>query len=197
MQRRVRAGMTAAMLLTALVGCSEDGNVFIKNNTGTEFVGEINGRGFALSGFESIELTVKIGTRFLIFGPNEKDVVFEGESCTKFPFREMVTVEGGTTRDVGISPDAICVRIQNQGEFEVEAVYQRDHGTFDWGESLISSSLFTTESLELRLAPGRYDYLMVDACDDSTVSLSDSTDVIRGTIRWVVHQTGTGGCPLP
>lgn len=187
----------SALLLTALAaagGCSTDGTVVIQNETATELSGEVDGRGYALSGYESIELTIKIGTRTLIFGPDTKDVSFSGESCTKYPFQETVTVTDGDPLRLNVQPDAVCIVLQNQGEFPVDRAYQRDHGETDWGPSLIDEPLYTTEAIRRRLAPGTYDFLLIDTCDDSTM-FATGDELTRGSIQYVVHVSGLDGCP--
>jgi hypothetical protein len=183
--------LLAAAASTA--GCSTEGGVVIQNETATELVGELDGRGYALSGYESIEMTVKIGTRALVFGPDSKDVVLTGESCTRTPFEQIVTISRGDPRRIVVQPDAVCAIFQNQGEFAVDRVFQRDHGDADWGENLVDEPLFTTESFRRRLAPGSYDFLMIDTCDDSTL-LATGEDMVRGTVRWVTHVAGQDGC---
>lgn len=193
--RSTRYAVLAIAALAGGSGCARDGSVLIKNDTGTEFVGELNDRGFALSGFESIQLSVKIGTQILIFGPDTKDVTLSGESCTKFPFSETVTVESGDTRQVTIQPDAVCVILQNQSERVVPTVQQRDGGATDWGPNLLEAgdTLFPTESIRRRLAPGLYDFRLIDDCPDTT-TFSAQSELIGGTIQWVTHVAGQEGC---
>jgi len=183
----------ALALVTVTVGCSTDGVVVIHNQSNTDFVGAINDRGIALGGAESIELSVKIGTRVLFFGGGEKDVIFEGESCTRTPFSETVTVEQGEEIDVFIQPDAVCLVYRNDSAWNVEAAYRRTAGTSDWGESEIGGTLFAAEAEFQRISPGSYDFLMVDECGDSTTVL-DRT-LVAGQRIDVAH-TGAkdGGC---
>lgn len=194
--RTISTAALVALVLGTLAGCARDGSVLVKNDTGTELTGELNGRGFALSGYESIELSVKIGTQVIIFGPDSKDVTLSGESCTKFPFSDPVTIKSGDTRQVTIQPDAVCVILQNQSEREVLTVQQRDEGQADWGPNLVDDMLFPTESIRLRLAPGRYDFRMIDDCPDTTLFIA-SDELTRGTVQWVTHVAGQNGCPVP
>lgn len=183
----------ATALLAATVGCSTDGVVVIHNQSNTDFVGAINDRGIALGGAESIELSVKIGTRVLFFGGGEKDVVFEGESCTRTAFTQTVTIEQGEEIDVFIQADAVCLVYRNDSAWNVDVAYRRDAGTADWGESQIGGQLFASEAEFQRIEPGAYDFLMIDECGDSTLVL-DRT-LVAGQRIDVAH-TGApdGGC---
>jgi len=177
--------------LAVSTGCSVDGTVTIRNESGSEFVGLLEGRGIALSGNESIEKTIKVGTQVLLFGPDEKTVVFEGEGCTRTPLRQDVVVRKDDVQVVTIEPDAVCVTYRNDSQYDVTEVYMRDADAVDWGSNLVEI-LYPSTTLTIRVAPGIYDFLMVDECADST-GLDDSI-VIAGDRRDVTHR-GLVSCP--
>jgi hypothetical protein len=120
-------------------------------------------------------------------------VILEGESCTRSPLTQEVTIEQGEHQDIFIQPDAVCVVYRNDSAWDVEVAYRRPAGTTDWGDSEIGGRLFASEAEFLRIEPGSYDFLIIDECDDSTMVL-DRT-LVAGQRLDVAH-TGAldGGC---
>jgi hypothetical protein len=184
-------GVVALVILLGASGCALDGTVTVRNESGTEFVGSLDGRGIALSGAESIQKNIKVGTKVFFFGPDEKTVEFEGESCTCFPFRRDVVVKDNGNTVATIEPDAVCVIFRNDSQYEVIETVMRDADATEWGPNLVDP-LFPSTTLTLRIAPGIYDFLMVDECGDST-EVQDAM-VISGNRRDVTHR-GLESCP--
>jgi hypothetical protein len=213
-ERRVRRGGPFAVLfaLSAICGCSVDGDIIVQNRTQTQLTGSLGTRGFALAGSENIRFTLKVGTRVLLFGPDEKDVELTGESCTRARFAQIVTVKAGETQTVEIFPDAACAVYQNEGDFEVSEARYRPTGTATWSENVLADPLFFATVTRFRLPPNAYDFLMVDVCEESTLVIADSMwipifsggdttyvwgpDSMRaGDSRWIVHRNHGQGCP--
>jgi hypothetical protein len=180
------------LCVVAATGCDTDGSVTIRNQSGTQLTGTIDDRGFSLSGFESIEISIKVGTQFAGFGPTEKEVLLEAESCTRRPFSTMVTIERGDNTDVSVGADATCVLMENQSEYDVIEMHRRLAGTGDWGPNRIDDPLSVAENVTWRLDPDIYDFRMIDECEDTTVVLSDT--LTAGTRRFVVHTGNNDGC---
>ncbi len=130
----------AAAIGLALCGCAVDGTVTVRNSSGTEFLGTLNGFGFALSGSESIEIPVKIGTRMLFIGPDTKEVTIEGESCTRTPFSDVIRVRSGDTVVYEIEPDASCIVWRNDAQSaDVTSAFRRDAGPLQ-GASIVEEA---------------------------------------------------------
>ena len=184
--RTTAALALAASVLFVAAGCSTDGTVKITNRSGTQFLGSIDNRGFALSGNESIEFTIQVGDQFLFFGPDSKDVPIEGESCTRFPFTGMVSVRGDDITTFTIQPDAACLVFENEVECELDQIYMREVGTSDWGDNLAVRELEIGEVEQLRVLPGIYQYLLIDTCGDSTETVEPDT-VLVGRSEFVRH----------
>jgi hypothetical protein len=212
-RRARRGGVFAALLaLVTICGCSTDGDVILQNRTQTQLTGSLGTRGFSLAGNENIQFTIKVGTRVLLFGPDEKDVELTGESCTRAPFTTTVTVKAGETQTVEIFPDAACAVYQNEGDFEVREARYRPTGDAAWSENILDEPLFFATVTRFRLPPNAYDFLMVDVCEESTLVVADSMwipifshgdttyvwgpDSMRaGDSRWIVHYNHGQGCP--
>jgi hypothetical protein len=177
-----------ALVVGLATGCSSDGQVSITNNTGTLLSGELNDRGFALSGFESIQLTVKVGTRVLFFGPDEKRVDLVMESCTLFPQTTSIVVISGETQSITVQPDAVCINAENQGTFDVLEVSRRnvtDDPDAEWEIIDIGGPLNANESIAWRLEQGLYEVRHVDECEDTTIVAIDAS--VLGTEAYARH----------
>ena len=168
------AGLAAVLAVT---GCTTDGTITIENQTSTEFVGTFGNRGVALSSFEYITFNQKIGTRFLLFGPDEKEVILSGEGCTRTPISVLITLKNSSEVRYAIKPDAVCLSVANNGVFIVDAVYLRQSGTSDWGENRLSGLLPQQSSTSWRIAPGLYDFLVTDTSGDSTIVVPEWIEV--------------------
>lgn len=179
------AALPLAGLCLALTGCSKDGDVVIRNRTGVNLDGALDNRGFGLTGFGSIELSVKVGSSFLFIGPDTKTVALTAESCTRFPFSQEVEVRANELTEVTIEADAACIVFENESEFAVEGIYVREQGDTDWGESIIATPLPERSTLRRRFAVNQYEYLLVDECQDLTFAPGDT--IYAGRVLFVRH----------
>ena len=186
MPRRLLFATLAVGLAAGTLGCSKDGDVFIQNRTGDELSGSIDNRGFGLTDFGNIELSIKVGSSFLFFGPEEKDVILEGESCTLFPFSRTVRIRANARTEVEILPDATCIVFENESEWRVTDIFMRTEGETDWGKSIIAAPLPERSTIRRRFSVEQYEFLLVDECQDSTYVEGDS--LYTGRILFVRHR---------
>ncbi len=191
MRARIRQSRPIALapILLAVVGCATDGTVTIRNATESEFVGSLDERQLALSNGESISFNLKIGTRFLFFGPDEMEMTLSGEACTRTPFSVNISIKSDEETVHVIRPDAACLSVENHGIYLVDGVYFRPTSTPDWGPNQLPALIPQLGVANWRIAPGLYDFLVVDTNNDSTLFFPklDSIPIFTpGDTTWVI-----------
>jgi hypothetical protein len=89
--------------------------------------------------------------------------------------------------DGAVRHDRAPLRVVNSTDFAIEGLYLSAMATGEWGANLLTGALGPGEELELDVACGRYDALIVD--EDGLACELVRVDLCRGEPRWAIRDT--------
>lgn len=89
--------------------------------------------------------------------------------------------------DSAARTDRAPLRVVNSTDFAIAGLYLSAMSTGEWGANLLTGALGPGEELELDVACGRYDALIVD--EDGLACELPRVDLCRGDARWSIRDT--------
>jgi len=140
-----------------LIGCSQEGDLSVHNDSGPDLEVNMDGSSYLLDDGDTVTKRIDLGRKF-IFGPDEQGILVWGEGYCKLPFEDVVVVDDGRNAVYSVYGDAGYIDICNETGFTVE-LYLSPSIDNSWGDpvELVPSSYCTLWMLE----EGYWDMLAV------------------------------------
>ncbi len=191
--RREHVLVTLAVLAlsAALIGCSQDGDLTIVNDSASKFSGTLKGERIVIEPDKSITENIYIGKTFAFIGPDEIDVILAGKAWTKREFIEEVTVKSGETTTYRIVDDAGACYIQNMYGDIITAIAIKRCTDQEFGPNLMEREINTGRGFLLQLDEGCWDVHIIYSLQVYHYYIEDMPMQIGGIIRIYWHPDST------
>lgn len=161
---RIRIGALLVLVVAAaaFAGCSEDGDLVIKNECQTEFEGYVDNVFVQIAAGDQTSQTIYIGKTLLIVGPSDIDVDIAGSAKTKRPFIEKIAVKSGETTTYVIDDDAGALQFQNAYKLQINEIRVKLHDNEEFGDNLLgkNQALAPGTARAFQLDGGTWDVLV-------------------------------------
>ena len=179
------AGALIALTIfsAGFVGCSQEGNLVIKNHTATEFTGLVDGIRVNIDSGGKYETTVYIGKRLGgVVGPNEFPVMISGSATTKRPFSSELAVYSGRTTTLLLVDDAGALEFTNRYSRSVNKISARPCGGGAFGGNLLDRSIIAPNAVAIiQLDEGCWD-LEINYDRDELIDVVAGIEIELGRI---------------
>jgi len=170
----------ALILVLILAGCTQEGEIGLRNRTGGGASVDIDCSGYYLHPGELIVREIEIG-RKCVFGPDETRVLVSGEGDCLFYFSDMVRVRDGEQTVLSLYGDAGLLTVMNDTPYALD-LYLVDCSSMDWGSPC--DHVPAGGQVTWKLSPGCWDVLgeaagfadasasfNINVCDDSVFQI--------------------------
>jgi len=127
----------AIMFLALLSGCSEEGNLVIKNEGATEFTGYVEDESVIINPGSSYSTSVYIGKTLVVIGPTDLTVTITGSAATKRAFSEDVAVASDETTIYRIIDDVGALNFTNAHFLQVNTVSMKMCDSTEFGPNVL------------------------------------------------------------
>lgn len=121
---RIRIGALFVLVVAAaaFAGCSEDGDLVIKNECQTEFEGYVDNIFVQIASGDQTSQNIYIGKTLVVVGPSDIDVDISGSAKTKRPFVDRIAVKSGETTTYSIVDDCGALQFQNAYSLQINEI---------------------------------------------------------------------------
>lgn len=183
---RIRFGALFVFLSAgALLGCSQEGSLVVKNDCQTEFEGYVDNRLVEIAPGDQVSMSVYIGKKALMIGPNDIPVEISGSALTKKPFVESIVIGSDETTIYSIVDDVGALIFQNAHNLQINNISVKNCDSLEFDEGLLTKNqvLSPGTSKLIQLGEGCWDILV----DYGRESLLDTVTGIPGSIGQIIR----------
>jgi hypothetical protein len=121
-RKGIRALCAIAALVAGISGCSQQGDLVVKNEGASTFQGTVEGTAVTIDPGASYRTSIYIGKNLFVVGPTDIGVIVEGFSATKKEFSSEAWVKSGETTTYPIIDDVGAVSFQNAYSLQVNGI---------------------------------------------------------------------------
>ncbi len=188
---RIRFGALLVFFVAAGIssGCSQDGDLVVKNDCQTEFEGYVDDQFVEIAPGDEVTMNVYIGKRALVVGPTDIDVEISGSAWTKKPFVESVTIQSEEKTVYSLVDDVGAVIFQNAHSLQINEISVKQCDSLQFGESLLSKTQVLSPGTAklIQLEEGCWDILVNYGREQLLDTVTGIPDAIGQVIRisWV------------
>jgi len=188
-----RYGMWGLILLlisvVGLSGCSQEGDLIVKNKGATEFQGSVENEHVTIDPGDSYTKSIYIGKSLAVVGPSGISVAISGSCPTKRAFSDEIYLMGDETTIYEINDDVGAVDLVNSYYLKINEVSVKLCSGTAFGSNLLdpASSIAPGTTKVIQIDPGCWDILLnygrdelLDTVTAIPIALGDEI-----TIPWV------------
>lgn len=139
---RIRIGALFVLVIAAaaFAGCSEDGDLVVKNECQTEFEGYVDNIFVQIAAGDQTSQNIYIGKTLVVVGPSDIDVDISGSAKTKRPFVDKIAVKSGETTTYTIVDDCGALQFQNAHSLQINEISVKLHDGDTFGDNLLGKN---------------------------------------------------------
>ena len=169
------------LLTVIFVGCSQKGWMKITNDTNGKLDVSINDTDYEIADGEAKQWYWELDHN--IFSHETISVRVSMEGIFKLRYSSTYKVKAGNTTPITVTANAGAVRINNNSQYIISAVYIGPSDTPVWGNNYLNGNLFPEQSIAYRIQPNDYDVRVeisesdIILYDDITVTRDYYTDI--------------------
>jgi hypothetical protein len=187
--KHIGALFTIFVVVLGLWGCSQEGNLVVKNECATEFQGNVDNHPVVIDKNMKFKTTVYIGKTLAVIGPKDINVVIRGGAWTKKDFTEEVPIKSGGTTVYRIVDDIGACDFKNAYNLSVNALSVKRCDSTHFQPNLLDKNqkLSPGDRKLIQLDAGCWDILVDYGREDSLVTVAGVQIRIGevDTIKWV------------
>ncbi len=161
---RIRIGALLFFFIAAgaLFGCSQEGNLEVKNDCQTEFEGYVDNQFVEIAPGDNVKTTIYIGKKAFVIGPDDIEVEIIGGARTKRSFTATVTVKSDETTIYSITDDVGALVFQNAHNLQINGISVKLCDSLQFGDNLLpkNQALSPGTARLIQLDEGCWDILV-------------------------------------
>ncbi len=160
--KNIGALFAIILIAVGLSGCSQDGDLIVKNETSTEFQGYVEGKSVVIDRGMEYRTNIYIGKTLAVVGPKDINVTISGSAWTKKSFTKEIKVTSGETTTFSIINDTGACAFSNNYHLPVNAVSKKDCDSTEFDLNLLEKgeAILPAGWKVLQLDPGCWDILV-------------------------------------
>lgn len=199
--RGVRGLVFLFVSVGALSGCSQEGDLIVKNEGSTEFRGIVEYEDVTIDPGDSYSKTVYIGKSLAIVGPTGISVTISGSAPTTRAFSSEIYILGDETTTYEIHDNAGAVDLANRYHLKINEVSMKLCSDATFGPNILdpASSIAPGTTKVIQIDPGCWD-ILVNYGRDELLDTVTAVPIEVGdeiTIPWVPGYVYTPPTPSP
>ncbi|MGD1047867.1 MAG: hypothetical protein ABR899_03815 [Candidatus Krumholzibacteriaceae bacterium] len=177
------------VFIAAILGCSQEGNLVVKNEGASEFKGTVENTAVIIDPGMSYSTSIYIGKTLAIIGPTDIKVSIEGSSITTRPFRDVIEIKSNETTLYPVKDDVGAVNFSNTYSLAVNQLQIKRCDSTTFGPNLVEANhtIGPGTTTPLQIDPGCWD-ILVNYGRQGLLDTVESVPVDVGTIiriAWV------------
>jgi hypothetical protein len=202
---RIRIGALLIFFAAGVFpGCSQEGNLVVRNDCQTEFEGYVDDQFVEIAPGDEVAMSVYIGKKALVIGPNDIDVEISGSAWTKKPFVESISIQSDETTIYPLVDDVGAIIFQNAYSLQINDISIKQCDSLEFGEGLLSKTQVLSPGTAklIQLDEGCWDILVNYGREQLLDTVTGIPDAIGQVIRisWIpgyTYQPGGRADKLP
>lgn len=185
--KNTRALLAILAIAASLVGCSQEGDLIVKNDATTEFEGYIDKQYVMIAPGDQYSATIYIGKTLAFVGPKDLNVVVSGSAWTKKSFSEEVQVNGGEQATYVVNDDVGALNFKNNYNLSVNELRVKPCDSTTFGDNLLAPGhdLSPGDEILVQLPAGCYDIQVnfsreeiLDTVEDVALEIGQVIDML-------------------
>jgi hypothetical protein len=158
----IRALCAIIVFAIGLAGCSQEGNLVVKNEGATEFQGYVENTQVTIDPGASYSTSVYIGKTLVFIGPTDLTVTISGSAATKKAFTEEVQIKSDETTAYPIIDDVGACSFTNAHFVQMNAISIKMCDSTTFGPNLLQQGhpIPPGTTRVLQIDPGCWDILV-------------------------------------
>ena len=197
----IRALCAIAALVAGLSGCSQQGDLVVKNEGASTFQGYVETQSVTIDPGASYKTSIYIGKNLVVVGPTDIGVVVKGSSETKKEFSTEVWVKNGETTTYPLVDDVGALNFRNAHSLQVNGIQLKFCSATEFGENLVpkNHTIAPGTTKGIQVEPGCWDVL-VNYGKEELLDTVQSVPISVGeivTIAWVPGYVYTPSASSP
>jgi hypothetical protein len=185
------------VIVLGMWGCSQEGNLVVKNECSTEFQGEVANQPVMIDSNMEYRTNVYIGKTLGVVGPKDIEVVISGGAWTKKNFTEAVQIRSGETTTYRIVNDVGACAFTNDYTLSINALSVKPCESGEFQPNLLAKNekLSPGEDKLLQLDKGCWD-ILVNYGREEFLDTVTAVEIRIGEVDTVKWRPGFGN-PVP
>jgi hypothetical protein len=158
----VRVLFLILIFVAGLAGCSQEGNLVVKNEGVSEFQGDVENTRVTIDPGKSYTTPVYIGKTLAFVGPSGLTVTVSGSANTKRPFSEEVEITSDETTIYRIIDDVGACDFENRHDLHINAISIKRCDSTEFGPNMLGGDrAMAPGSIKvMQIDPGCWDFLV-------------------------------------
>jgi len=160
--KNMRVLLAIVAIAASLTGCSQEGDLVVKNDATTEFEGYVEDQFVMIAPGEQYSTTIYIGKNFTLVGPTDIGIPISGSAWTKKSFSITMWVASGEQNTFTIDDDIGALDFKNNYSLSINEISVKMCDGTSFGSNLleIGHKLAPGDEKLIQLSPGCWDVLV-------------------------------------
>jgi len=196
----VRVLFVILIFVVGLSGCSQEGNLAVKNESVSEFQGDVENTRVTIDPGESYTTSIYIGKTLAFIGPSGLTVTISGSASTKRAFSDEVEITSDETTVYRIIDDVGACDFTNRYNLQINAISMKMCDSTEFGPNILGQdrAIAPGTTKVIQIDPGCWDILvnygrqeLLDTVTAIPIEVGDEIDIpwVPGYVYTVLAST--------
>jgi hypothetical protein len=158
----IRVFFAIAVFVVGLSGCSQEGNLVVKNEGASQFQGYVENQSVIIDPGASYSTSVYIGKSLAIVGPSDIGIIIKGASATKKTFSDEIWIKSDETSTYRLIDDVGACNFTNAHFLGINGIQIKRCADAAFGPNLLEKNhtIAPGTTRLIQFDPGCWDILV-------------------------------------